>query len=209
MRSLAGRARVVGLGEREQLAVGVGSGGGGGGGGARRGAGAGGLLHERQGGGGQRLEDLVLRLEVAPEVDFALEALAAAALGARERLVARVLPRVSDQVAALTERLAAHTALVRLLACTNTRTYCTHAHLYCTVLVRYCSLHFTTILYSLFSSAEDCNNNSIVHAHNISSTLMLCVTHSLLFSNHVPVKVQNLYMYTVQQYILYCSLECK
>ena len=57
----------------------------------------------------------VLGLLVSPEVHLPLERLVAQFAG--EWLVARVLPRVRDQVGALTERLAAHCALVGLLAC--------------------------------------------------------------------------------------------
>ena len=57
----------------------------------------------------------MLGLLVSPEVHLPLERLVAQFAG--EWLVARVLPRVRDQVGALTERLAAHCALVGLLAC--------------------------------------------------------------------------------------------
>lgn len=56
----------------------------------------------------------VLALAVPAQVHLALERLVAQA--ARERLVARVLAQVRDQVRRLTERLAAHHALVRFLA---------------------------------------------------------------------------------------------
>ena len=48
----------------------------------------------------------MLGLLVSPEVHLPLERLVAQFAG--EWLVARVLPRVRDQVGALTERLAAH-----------------------------------------------------------------------------------------------------
>jgi len=57
----------------------------------------------------------VLRLLVPPQVHFALEPFAA--LVAAERLEARVLAAVRDEVGALAERLAAHLALVGLLTC--------------------------------------------------------------------------------------------
>lgn len=69
------------------------------------------------GGGGDgddRPQLRVLRLLVPPQVNLALEG--ASAQVARERLEARVLPRVRDQVGALGESFAAHGALVRLLA---------------------------------------------------------------------------------------------
>ena len=62
----------------------------------------------------------MLRLAVAAQVDLALER--ASALVARERLVARVLARVRDQVRRLAERLAANGALVRLLSCVTVST---------------------------------------------------------------------------------------
>lgn len=61
----------------------------------------------------------MLRLLVATQVHFPLEG--APAQVARERLEARVLPGVGDEVGRLAERLAAHLALVRLLPC-NTET---------------------------------------------------------------------------------------
>jgi len=59
----------------------------------------------------------MLRVAVAAQVDLALEGLFAEA--ARERLVARVFAHVRDQVRRLAERLAAHDALVRFLACVD------------------------------------------------------------------------------------------
>ena len=56
----------------------------------------------------------VLGLLVAPQVDLPLESSAAEITG--EGFVAGVLPGVSDQVAALAERLPAHHALVGLLS---------------------------------------------------------------------------------------------
>ena len=56
----------------------------------------------------------VLALPVSPQVHFPLEPLLTEP--ARERLVARVLAHVCDQVAALRERLRTHDALVRLLS---------------------------------------------------------------------------------------------
>ena len=55
----------------------------------------------------------MLRLPVPPEVDLPLEPLLAEPAG--EGFVSRVLPHMRDQVAALTERLAAHHALVGFL----------------------------------------------------------------------------------------------
>jgi len=66
------------------------------------------------GGGGQRRCGGVLRLSVPPEVDLALERLLAQA--ARERLEARVLSHVGDEVRGLAEGFAAHDTFVRLLA---------------------------------------------------------------------------------------------
>lgn len=63
----------------------------------------------------RRVQIGVLRLAVPPQVHLTLEGPAAEVAG--ERLEARVLPRVRDQVAALRERLAAHLTLVGLLAC--------------------------------------------------------------------------------------------
>jgi len=60
----------------------------------------------------------MLTLAMPPQVHLPLKGLVAEA--ALERLVAGVLTHVRDQVAALGERLAAHHALVRFLAC-NTR----------------------------------------------------------------------------------------
>lgn len=57
----------------------------------------------------------VLTLSVSSQVDFPLERFLAEA--ARERLVARVLPHVRDQIRRLAERFLAHYALVRLLTC--------------------------------------------------------------------------------------------
>ncbi len=54
---------------------------------------------------------------MAAQVNLALEGPAAEV--AWEGLVAGVLPRVRDEVAALWERLAAHDTLVRLLACSK------------------------------------------------------------------------------------------
>lgn len=66
------------------------------------------------GGRGQRRGGGVLRLAVPPQVDLALERLLAQA--ARERLEARVLSHVGDEVRGLAEGFAAHHAFVRLLA---------------------------------------------------------------------------------------------
>lgn len=57
----------------------------------------------------------VLALAVPAQVHLPLERLVAEP--ARKRLVARVLAQVRDQVGRLAERLAAHHALVRFLAC--------------------------------------------------------------------------------------------
>ena len=67
--------------------------------------------------GGDGPHVTVLGLLVAPQVDLPLESSAAEITG--EGFVARVLPGVGDQVAALTERLPAHDTLVRLLSCRN------------------------------------------------------------------------------------------
>ena len=64
--------------------------------------------------GAERPHVAVLSLLVSPQVDLPLESSAAEITG--ERFVARVLPGVGDQVAALTERLPAHDTLVRLLS---------------------------------------------------------------------------------------------
>lgn len=63
---------------------------------------------------GQGRRGGVLRLAVPPEVDLALERLLAQA--ARERLEARVLSHVGDEVRGLAEGFAAHDTLVRFLA---------------------------------------------------------------------------------------------
>lgn len=60
----------------------------------------------------------MLTFPVPSQVDLPLEGLVAEA--ALKRLVAGVLAHVRDQVAALGERLAAHDALMRFLAC-NTK----------------------------------------------------------------------------------------
>lgn len=59
----------------------------------------------------------MLALPVSAQIDLPLERLVAQAT--RERLVAGVLAQVRDQVGRLAERLAAHHALVRFLACTD------------------------------------------------------------------------------------------
>ena len=59
--------------------------------------------------------EVVLALTVPPQVHFALEALGAQLTA--ERLEARVLPAVGDEVGALAEGLPAHLALVWLLTC--------------------------------------------------------------------------------------------
>ena len=64
-------------------------------------------------GGGDGPHIAVLGLLVSPQVHLPLESSAAEITG--EGFVARVLPGVSDQVAALAEGLTAHHALVRLL----------------------------------------------------------------------------------------------
>ena len=64
--------------------------------------------------GADRPDVAVLSLLVSPQVDLPLESSAAEITG--ERFVARVLPGVSDQVAALTEGFPAHHTLVGLLA---------------------------------------------------------------------------------------------
>ena len=80
--------------------------------------GQGGLTEGQQvAGGGDGPHIAVLGLLVAPQVDLPLESSAAEITG--EGFVARVLPGVGDQVAALTERLPAHDTLVRLLSCRN------------------------------------------------------------------------------------------
>ena len=56
----------------------------------------------------------VLALPVSPQIHFPLEPFLAQA--ASKRLVPGVLSHVSDQVAALRERLGTHDALVRLLS---------------------------------------------------------------------------------------------
>lgn len=63
----------------------------------------------------RRVEVGVLGFAMPPQVNLPLESSAAKLTG--ERLEARVFPRVRDQVAALRERLAAHLALMRFLAC--------------------------------------------------------------------------------------------
>ena len=62
----------------------------------------------------QRPHVAVLGLLVSPQVNLPLESSAAEV--AREGFVARVLPGVSYQVAALTEGFPAHHTLVRLLS---------------------------------------------------------------------------------------------
>lgn len=57
----------------------------------------------------------VLSLAMPPQVNLPLKCPAAKFTG--ERLESRVLPRVSDQIAALRERFATHLTLVRLFAC--------------------------------------------------------------------------------------------
>lgn len=57
----------------------------------------------------------MLGLSMPSQVDLPLESSAAKLAG--ERLEARVLSRMRDQVTALRERLAAYLALVRLLTC--------------------------------------------------------------------------------------------
>ena len=64
--------------------------------------------------GAERPHVAVLSLLVSPQVNLPLESSAAEITG--ERFVARVLPGVSYQVAALTEGLPAHHTLVRLLS---------------------------------------------------------------------------------------------
>lgn len=61
----------------------------------------------------------VLRLLVPSQVHFPLECLVAELTG--KGLVSRMLPRVCNEVGALTERLSAHCTLVRLLSCGNQR----------------------------------------------------------------------------------------
>lgn len=68
----------------------------------------------------RRVEVGVLGLAMPPKIDLPLESTTAKLAG--ERLEARVLPRVRDQVAALRERLAAHLALMRFLACDRKNT---------------------------------------------------------------------------------------
>lgn len=63
---------------------------------------------------GRRRFVRMVRLAMAPTVDFPLERPAADV--AREGLVAGVFPRVRDQVRRLTERLPTHCAFVRLLS---------------------------------------------------------------------------------------------
>ena len=58
---------------------------------------------------------MVSQLNMAPEVDLALEGLAA--FDAGERFVARVLATVGDEVRRLAERFAADGTFVGLLAC--------------------------------------------------------------------------------------------